>query len=77
MINFIRAEFAKPLDLRAFAWSIPLGLEEKIYALSLSVMEVDTREESGYLSELAHGLRLSPEICRQLHQQLGARPPGP
>jgi len=72
VVAFIRAEFEKPLDVRQFAWSVPLGLEQKAYALSLSVLELDQREESVYLQELAHGLRLSPEIRAQIHQHFGA-----
>jgi uncharacterized membrane protein YebE (DUF533 family) len=71
VIAFIRQEFAKPLDVREFAWSIPLGLEQKVYTLTLAVMNPDTRQESGYLEELAHGLRLSPDLRRRVHQQLG------
>ncbi len=72
VVAFIREEFGKPLDVREFAWSIPLGLEEKVYALSLAVMEVDSQKESGYLNELSHGLRLAPEVCRQIQQRYGA-----
>jgi hypothetical protein len=75
VITFIQNEFSQPLDVREFAWSIPLGLEEKVYALSLSVMEVDARAEFAYLKDLAHGLRLPAATCQRLHQQLGA--PGP
>jgi uncharacterized membrane protein YebE (DUF533 family) len=75
VITFIQNEFSQPLDVREFAWSIPLGLEEKVYALSLSVMEVDARTEFAYLKDLAHGLRLPAATCQRIHQQLGA--PGP
>ncbi len=72
MIAFIQAEFQKPLDVKEFAWSVPLGLEQKAYALSLAVLELDQREESAYLKDLAHGLRLPPEVCADIHRQLGA-----
>ncbi len=75
VVAFIRAEFEKPLDVREFAWSIPLGLEEKVYSLSLAVMKADSRAEHEYLSDLSHGLRLSPDTCRQLHQRYGAPMP--
>jgi uncharacterized membrane protein YebE (DUF533 family) len=71
-IAFIRAEFQKPLDVREFAWSVPLGMEEKVYAISLSVLDIDQSEESDYLKQLSHGLRLAPETCAQIHQQFGA-----
>lgn len=72
VIAFIQSEFQKPLDAREFAWSVPLGMEQKIYAMSLAVIELDQREESDYLRDLARGLRLSPEICAELHQHFGA-----
>ena len=72
MIAFIQSEFQKPLDVKEFAWSVPLGLEQKAYALSLAVLELDQREESAYLKDLAHGLRLPPEVCADIHRQLGA-----
>jgi len=71
-IAFIQAEFQRPLDAREFAWSVPLGLEQKVYAISLSVIELDQREESAYLKDLSHGLRLGPDVVEQLHRQFDA-----
>lgn len=71
-VAFIQAEFQRPLDAREFAWSVPLGLEQKVYAISLSVIELDQREESAYLKDLAHGLRLGPDVVEQLHRQFDA-----
>jgi hypothetical protein len=72
VIAFLRREFAQPLDVREFAWSVPLGLEQKVYTLSLAAIDLDAKQETTYLRELAHGLRLTPEICNQIHQQFGA-----
>lgn len=71
-IQFLRSEFSSPLDVRQFAWDVPLGMEHKVYTISLSAIELDTNKEATYLRDLAHGLRLSPELCNQLHQQYGA-----
>lgn len=71
-INFLREEFARPVDVREFAWSVPLGMEQKVYTISLAAVDVDTQAEATYLKDLAHGLRLEPELCNQLHQQYGA-----
>ena len=73
VVAFIRREYAKPLDVREFAWSVPLGLELKTYAISLAVLRVDTEEESQYLKDLARGLRLAPDQIAQLHQRYGTR----
>ena len=71
-IQFLNDEFAKPLDVREFAWNVPLGMEEKVYMLSLSAIDLDAQAEACYLHDLAHGLRLSPEECNEIHRQLGA-----
>ncbi|MFN0127664.1 MAG: DUF533 domain-containing protein [Verrucomicrobiales bacterium] len=67
-----KAEFKKPLDVKEFAWSVPLGLEQKVYVISLSVITLDQRDESTYLKNLAHGLRLPPDLCAEIHRQFGA-----
>lgn len=70
--SFLQKEFEKPADIREFAWSVPLGMEQKVYTLSLAAIDLDTNPEAGYLRDLAHGLRLDPEVCNQIHQRLGA-----
>lgn len=72
-IEFLRAEFAKPVDVREFAWSVPPGMEQQVYATSLIAIEVDSDRETSYLRELAHGLRLAPEVVEQLDQRYGGR----
>jgi hypothetical protein len=71
-IDFLRAEYAQPLDVREFAWSVPIGMEQQVYILSLAAMNLDTNPEADYLRELAHGLRLSPDTVNQIHDQYGA-----
>jgi hypothetical protein len=68
----LRAELTKPLDVREFTWSVPLGMEQQVYALSLMTIRLDSNAEASYLNELAHGLRLSPETRQQIHQRYGA-----
>ncbi|MBX7168730.1 MAG: tellurite resistance TerB family protein [Pirellulales bacterium] len=72
MMQFLREEFAKPLDVREFCWSVPLGLEQQVYALSLIAMDLSSPSEKTYLRDLAHGLRLRPEACEQIHARLNA-----
>ena len=71
-IDFLRTEFAKPLDVREFAWSVPLGMEEQVYALSVIAIDLDENKEAHYLGDLAHGLRLQPKRCNEIHRQYGA-----
>jgi uncharacterized membrane protein YebE (DUF533 family) len=38
--------------------------------MSLIAIDVDSDREESYLRELAHGLRLSPEVCDQIKARL-------
>lgn len=71
-IQFLRQEFAKPVDVRELAWTIPQGMEEQAYQISLIAIDLDEQKEAEYLSDLAHGLRLPPARCNQIHERLGA-----
>lgn len=72
VVQFLRDEFSKPLDVREFAWSVPIGLEQKVYTMSMAAIKLDANKEADYLRDLAHGLRLTPDVCNQIHQQFGA-----
>lgn len=71
-IQFLRAEFSRPVDVRELAWSIPQGMEEQAYQISLIAIDLDEKKEAEYLADLAHGLRISPSRCNAIHQRLGA-----
>lgn len=71
-VNFLKHEFAAPLDVQAFVSSIPDGLQQQIYAVSLMAIDLDTNHEAKYLHELAQGLGIEPKMANQLHEQLGA-----
>jgi uncharacterized membrane protein YebE (DUF533 family) len=70
--DFVRAEFNAPLDVNAFINSIPRGMEEQVYAVSLTAIDLDTNKEAKYLQELAKGFRIQAETANQIHEQLGA-----
>lgn len=71
-IQFLRDEFSKPVDVKEFCWSVPLGMEQQVYTMSLIAIELDSNSEAKYLMDLAHGLRLSPHVCEQIHQRYNA-----
>jgi hypothetical protein len=71
-VQFIQAELEQPLDVRQFAWDVPLGMEEQVYMVSLSAITLDNQQEANYLRDLAHGLRLSPEVCNEIHTKMRA-----
>ncbi len=70
--SLLREEFAKPLDVREFAWSVPLGMEQQVDTMSLVAIDLDTRREAKYFLDLAHGLRIPADVREQIHQRLGA-----
>lgn len=71
-VEFLKEEFAAPLDVERFARSIPQGMEQQIYAISLTSIDLDTQNEAQYLGSLAQGLKLDPKLCNQIHEHLGA-----
>ncbi len=73
-IDFVRQELTRPLDVEGFIRSIPRGMEQQVYAMSLLAIDLDTHPEAKYLHQLAQGLGMSPQVCNQINQQLGAPP---
>ena len=71
-IAFVQNEFNQPLDAAAFAASVPREMAGQVYALSLTSIELDSQNEAQYLGQLAQGLGIAPEICNQIHEQMGA-----
>lgn len=71
-VSFLREEFAAPLDVAGFARQVPNGLEQQVYFLSLTSIELDTQKEAQYLGQLAQAMNLDPEICNQIHDQVQA-----
>jgi uncharacterized membrane protein YebE (DUF533 family) len=70
--DYIRSEFNAPLDVAEFVRSIPRGMEQQVYAVSLSAIDLDSNKEARYLAELAQGLGLTPQVANAIHKQLGA-----
>lgn len=70
--DFVRAEFRAPLDVNGFVRSIPRGMEQQIYAVSLMAIDLDSNKEAHYLDSLAKGLGINHSIANQIHEQLGA-----
>jgi uncharacterized membrane protein YebE (DUF533 family) len=71
-IDFLKQEFAAPLDVEGFARQVPQGMEQQIYALSLTSIDLDTQNEAQYLGQLAQNLKMDPALCNQIHDHLGA-----
>ncbi len=70
--RFVRSELNAPLDVRGFINSVPRGMEQQVYLMSLVAIDLDSNEEAHYLDQLAKGLNMSHQACNQIHEQVGA-----
>ncbi len=71
-VEFVQRELAAPLDVQAFVRSIPRGMEQQVYTVSLMAIDLDSNPEAQYLHQLAQGTGISAAVCNQIHEQLGA-----
>ncbi len=68
-IDFVKREFDTPLDAKGFARSVPRGMEQQIYAVSLMAIDLDKNAEAHYLAELSQALNISHQAVNQLHDR--------
>ncbi len=71
--NFIRAEMAKGADVNAFIHSVPRGIEEEVYAVSLMAIKLDNRTEAQFLDTVAKGLRITKEQSNAIHDRFNVQ----
>ncbi len=71
-IAFVQREFQMPLDVEGFARSIPRGMEQQVYAMSLMAIDLDSNPEAQYLHQLAQATGIGPETANEIHEHLGA-----
>lgn len=71
-IDFLRQLFNEPLDVQAFVRSVPVGMEQQVYMISLIAIDLDEASEAKYLMDLSQGLRIPDDTREQIHQRLGA-----
>ena len=69
---FVQQEFQAPLDLDGLVASVPSGLEQQVYLMSLLAIDLDSQEEAVYLYKLREGLKLSRDDSNAIHEQLNA-----
>lgn len=70
-IEFVQNEMAQQLDLASFVRSVPQGLEQQVYVMSLLGIDLDSQAEAQYLDQLANGLGISHELSNQIHEKVG------
>jgi uncharacterized membrane protein YebE (DUF533 family) len=70
--EMVRKEVQAPLDLQGLIDSVPSGMEQQVYLMSLLAINLDSKEEAVYLDRLAKGLNISHAVSNQIHDKLGA-----
>jgi len=70
--SFVENELMSPRDVDGFIRSVPRGMEQQVYMMSLFAIDLDSNEEAHYLDELAKGLNISQQTCNAIHEKLGA-----
>ncbi|WP_456404553.1 DUF533 domain-containing protein [Thiolapillus sp.] len=71
-LDFLKEEMARPLDAEGFARSVPRGMEQQVYLMSLTAIDLDTNPEAQYLHLLTQGLGLDADTVNAIHDRLGA-----
>ncbi len=71
-IEFVKSEMQAPVDIEALIASVPSGMEQQVYMMSLLAINLDSKSEALYLDKLAKGLNVSNEVADSIHEKLGA-----
>jgi len=70
--RFIKNEMRQPLDIQGFIQSVPQGMEQQVYMMSLLAIDLDSKAEAQYLDQLRRGLDITEQVSNQIHEQVGA-----
>lgn len=68
---FVNNELQKPVDVDGLARSIPRGLEQQVYMMSVLGINLDSQEEAKYLHKLATAVGLSKQQVNHIHDRMG------
>lgn len=71
-LELLRSIMQEPNDINALINSVPAGMEQQVYFMSLLAIDLDSQAEAQYLDKLAKGLNISPEVVNQIHEKAGA-----
>ena len=53
--------------------TVPRGIEEEVYAVSLMAIQLDNRNEAQHLDAVARGLRITQEQSNAIHDRFGVK----
>ena len=71
-MEIVRSAMEAPVDVEQLAASVPAGMEQQVYLMSLLAIDLDAQSEAQYLDQLAKALNISPEQANAIHEKLGA-----
>jgi uncharacterized tellurite resistance protein B-like protein len=71
-LEIVKETLNEELNLEEFINSIPRGMEEQVYLMSLLAIDLDSNQEAHYLDRLAKGLGISQEMANSIHERVGA-----
>ncbi len=71
-IAIIKKALEYPLDLDGFIKSVPNGMQQQVYFMSLLAINLDEQSEAEYLDKLREGLGISKSVANTIHQKVGA-----
>ena len=70
-LELVRQIMKEPQDLPRLISSVPAGMEQQVYLMSLLAIDLDSKPEAQYLDQLAKGLNISEQQCNEIHAKLG------
>lgn len=71
-LALVRSIMNEPNDMQQLVNSIPAGMEQQAYFMSLLAINLDSKPEAQYLHQLAQSLNISQQDCNSIHEKLGA-----
>ena len=71
--EFVLGQMKAPLDVEAFARTVPSGAEKQVYMMSLMGIELDQPSEAQYLDKLRRAMNVSEQDANAIHNHLGAQ----
>ena len=69
-IAFINQQLDAPVDPEGLARSVPEGMQQQAYAMSLLAIDLDNKNEANYLHSFASALELDANTVNSIHSQM-------
>jgi uncharacterized membrane protein YebE (DUF533 family) len=69
---FVEGEFRRAVDPEGLAGTVPRGLEQQVYMMSVLGIDLDSRAEAQYLDRLARAMEIGKAQVNAIHAHLGA-----